>query len=177
MLVNPNWSFTISVSAAAMKVSQPRLSRSFLSVLPPGFSVFGFVFPAWVTSNAIAFSVTPSFHLYWGFPTLLLLRIVGCRAFFDIVFVHSDYLPFQLNILILHSMCQSSCPIVFALTTIILCSSPWSEVCHVSKQYFFFYSGYQPHAQLPTWRARVTLFVWVTCLAWETPPVAMLLQA
>ena len=84
MLVDPNSSFTISVSAAATNVLQPRSSHSFLSMLCQGFCIFDFVFPTHVTSNTMAVSVTPSSHLFQGFPILLLLWIVGCRAFFGI---------------------------------------------------------------------------------------------
>ena len=41
--------------------------------------------------------------------------------------------------------------------------------------------GCQPTAQPPTWTSKVSLFSWnlslLTCLAWETLPVAMLLLA
>jgi len=49
-----------------------------------------------------------------------------------------------------------------------------------TRYIFFMGWGCQPHAQPPTWRTRVSHFVWIvtlTCLAWEALSVAMLLPA
>ena len=57
-------------------------------------------------------------------------------------------LMFQTYIKILHSMYPSSCPTVFAIAVVILCSIPLSEAHHeVLKHYFFM--GWSSHAPNP----------------------------
>ena len=57
-------------------------------------------------------------------------------------------LMLQTYIMILHSMYPSSCPIVFAIAIVILCSFPLSEAHHeVLKHYFFM--GWSSHATNP----------------------------
>ena len=63
------------------------------------------------------------------------------------MFLHSDYLPCQLNILILHSMCQSSCPVVFAITIIILCSPPRPDLVMRFQNNTFLYVNPMPNPQ------------------------------
>jgi hypothetical protein len=49
-----------------------------------------------------------------------------------------------------------------------------------SNKFVFMGLGCQPSAQPPAWMARVSLFVWtplLTCLAWETLPLATLFSA
>jgi len=91
------WMTSVMCAAAATAavVIQPKLSLSLLKSLHPGFSLYlALVFKAHVPRNATASSLTPSFHLFLGFPTLLC-----CELFVAGLSLVCDVPPFWLHAL------------------------------------------------------------------------------
>jgi hypothetical protein len=82
-----------------------------------------------------------------------------------------------------HSMCQRLnliCSISLAadlrvLLRVVAEVSAQLHFLEVWQQYFFMGWGCEPHAQLPTWRTRVSFLLFgsspLTCLAWEALPI------